>query len=120
MTLDCRACGACCRGFVVNVESSDTGVPEPMIKEDLLWGRMMRETGCGRGGDRSRNAGYGRCIALRGEVGVAARCSIYEMRPAVCRDFEVGSRLCLIARRRAGLPVEELLDLRHPPVNFKS
>lgn len=28
-----------------------------------------------------------RCIALEGEVGQAVRCSIYDQRPLVCREF---------------------------------
>jgi Fe-S-cluster containining protein len=41
----------------------------------------------------------GRCVALRGEVGRAAGCTIYENRPQACRNFEPGGMLCLEARR---------------------
>jgi Fe-S-cluster containining protein len=47
-----------------------------MVKQDRLLGPVMRE----------RN---GACIALRD-----GRCSIYEDRPKVCRDFEVGGAEC--------------------------
>lgn len=30
-----------------------------------------------------------RCIALLGEIGQGVRCSIYELRASVCRDFDL-------------------------------
>lgn len=38
-----------------------------------------------------------RCCALRGKT--KFKCTIYENRPAACRDFEVGSEECLAARK---------------------
>ncbi len=40
----------------------------------------------------------GRCVALRGVMGGAVRCSIYDRRPEICRQFEPGSGGCLEAR----------------------
>jgi hypothetical protein len=46
-----------------------------------------------------------RCAALRGKVGEATSCAIYEMRPDVCRTCMPGDPECAIARRKWGLPV---------------
>jgi Fe-S-cluster containining protein len=35
------------------------------------------------------------CIAFDGSAGDHCECAIYEERPAVCRDFQRGSRDCL-------------------------
>lgn len=44
-----------------------------------------------------------RCTALSGKVGVATACTIYAVRPDVCRTCEPGDAECVIARRGAGL-----------------
>lgn len=90
IVIDCRTCGACCKGFTVDVEAQDEGVPVSMTKEDPLFGLVMRE----------RN---GQCIALSGMVGERVWCRIYEDRPQVCRDFFQGCELCHKARELSGL-----------------
>lgn len=51
-----------------------------------------------------------RCIALRGEIGSAVSCAIYEFRPSPCREFAPlaavgkGDAACNAARRRHRLP----------------
>lgn len=51
-----------------------------------------------------------RCVALRGRIGEAVSCAIYEFRPHVCRDFAPlaaigrGDEACNDARRRHHLP----------------
>lgn len=45
----------------------------------------------------------GRCVTLRGEIGQAATCGVYEVRPAVCKNLEPGSDKCITARVEAGL-----------------
>lgn len=51
-----------------------------------------------------------RCVALRGEIGVAVRCAIYEFRPQACREFAPlaavgrGDDACADARRGHHLP----------------
>jgi Fe-S-cluster containining protein len=90
---DCQTCGACCAyaadwpRFTLESEAALALIPPHLVDE-------------GRG--RMRWAG-GRCAALKGEVGVATRCSIYEVRPQVCRACEPGDDACLTARRRHGL-----------------
>jgi Fe-S-cluster containining protein len=44
-----------------------------------------------------------RCSALVGEVGKSTSCSIYDIRPDVCRACLPGGGDCLIARRGRGL-----------------
>lgn len=51
-----------------------------------------------------------RCVALRGEIGLAVACAIYEFRPSPCSEFAPlaavgqGDAACNEARRRHGLP----------------
>ena len=44
-----------------------------------------------------------RCGALNGVIGEDVNCSIYELRPTVCRKFTSGTGACYMARRAAGL-----------------
>lgn len=44
-----------------------------------------------------------RCAALTGQVGQQVACSIYELRPAPCREFSAGDYACHKARARHGL-----------------
>ena len=41
-----------------------------------------------------------RCSALEGEVGSRVSCSVYETRPLVCREFQLGTEDYLMVRRR--------------------
>lgn len=58
---------------------------------------------------RDTDAAPPRCIALRGEVGRFAYCSIYDNRPSPCHDFApyaplgLGDDACTRARARHGL-----------------
>lgn len=86
---DCQSCGACCSGLGVDVYGDDD-VPDKFVKNDRLFGPSMRERkGC--------------CICLKGKIGVRVRCSIYDQRPTVCREFQPGSQQCLDSRKRNGL-----------------
>jgi hypothetical protein len=68
--------------------------------------RVTPVMACMRGTERQPP----RCVALRGEVGGAVSCAIYEFRPSACRDFAPlaavgsGDDACDTARRRHGLP----------------
>jgi uncharacterized protein len=42
--------------------------------------------------------------ALKGKVGEATCCTIYELRPDVCRTCMPGDAECAIARKKWGLP----------------
>lgn len=92
MSLDCRACGACCAyseswpTFIGDGDSA--GIADELI--DFDHGRMQSHGN--------------RCVALAGEIGRRAHCSVYENRPLVCREFQAGSEDCLMVRRSFGLP----------------
>jgi Fe-S-cluster containining protein len=76
---NCQAC--CCRLEVMII--TDTGVPEVHIARDK-WGAetMLR-------------LDDGMCSALDRETFL---CTIYENRPWVCREFEMGSYECIVER----------------------
>ena len=98
--LDCRSCGACCAeaGTVV-VRPEDKQVPRYLtrsVRRRIGFASYEADEGV-----RQMNALVGgRCQALRGEIGTDCKCSIYDRRPAVCREFEPGSDGCLAARER--------------------
>jgi len=91
----CQGCGACCAysaewpRFSLESEAALARIPDALIDG---------------GGGRMRCEGN-RCAALQGEVGKSTRCSIYDLRPDVCRACMPGDPECLIARRRHNLPV---------------
>lgn len=91
--LDCRQCGACCRGAydLVIVPPRD---PVLAAHPELIDG--------GRDFHALRRAGD-RCAALEGGDATPFACAIYEERPRPCRDFEIAGEHCLTARRRVGL-----------------
>ncbi|HEU4827165.1 MAG TPA: YkgJ family cysteine cluster protein [Dongiaceae bacterium] len=89
----CRACGACCSfardwpRFSTEDESDLARIPSTLVAADLAG---MRCDG-------------NRCSALVGKVGVATSCTVYDIRPVVCRACEPGSEACGMARHRFGL-----------------
>jgi Fe-S-cluster containining protein len=106
-TYDCQQCGACCTnpasipatGYV----SLTTGESKQMKRLGLS---VIQAAGTSYLGTRYRaDASYPVCVALRGEVTRSCRCAVYDDRPRNCRQFEVGSVLCLAAREKAGLLV---------------
>ncbi|MBE9603506.1 YkgJ family cysteine cluster protein [Acetobacteraceae bacterium H6797] len=92
---DCQTCGACCAysrewpRFSMESEAEIALIPAAMVAEN---GSGMRCEG-------------ERCTALKGELGKSVGCTIYAVRPLVCRDCQPGDEECLIARRHHGLPV---------------
>ena len=80
--VNCSNCQACCCRLEVMI-ISDTGVPEVHISVDK-WGAetMLR-------------LDDGWCSALDRETFM---CSIYENRPLICREFEMGSYECITER----------------------
>jgi Fe-S-cluster containining protein len=94
--LDCLTCSACCRGHagVIPVSASDlvrfraAGRPELALR--VVPGHF---------GDEAMETRYdGACVHL-GRPGLPHHCSIYEVRPDICGEFERGSWQCLEARR---------------------
>lgn len=75
----CKAC--CCRLEVLLI--TETGVPKKYIAIDEWGGETMLRL----------NDGW--CAALDRKTML---CTIYENRPWVCREFEMGSYECLVER----------------------
>lgn len=90
---DCTSCGACCATssqwprFTLEDDDQIALIPERLVAADLSG---MRCTGA-------------RCDALAGDVGKATRCTIYQIRPDVCRACLPGDPECAFARRAWGL-----------------
>ena len=79
----CIACGACCAFFRASFYWSEADpacggtVPADLTEKLNDFRRVMR----GTGGKEPR------CAALLGTIGEAVRCSIYDLRSSVCREF---------------------------------
>jgi uncharacterized protein len=86
----CQSCGACCAyaadwpRFSLESDAALALIPPALIDDSQ--GKMRCE------GDR--------CAALTGKVGVATACSIYAVRPDVCRACQPGDPECNMARAR--------------------
>ncbi len=76
---DCEAC--CCRLPVMLI--SDTGVHERYIETDSWGGATMARLDDGWCAALDRNS---------------MRCRIYQNRPLICREFEMGDSECLAER----------------------
>jgi Fe-S-cluster containining protein len=84
-TITCSTCAAsCCRLEVMLI--SDTGVPQRFIETDQ-WG-----------GSTMRRLDDGWCAALDRDTML---CTIYDIRPQICRDFATGSEECKAERQMA-------------------
>jgi len=99
----CQSCGACCASLRVDFHPAElaggafpwgTGVPPAMTVP--VSAAIVRMGGT--------DVPTPRCVALRGEVGVAVQCAIYAARPSPCREFDVEHAACARARRQCGLP----------------
>jgi hypothetical protein len=79
MMSPCQSCGACCARFEVTFYSEEN-VPEGYSYSTGLYTRALKSKIDGKGRPR--------CVALRGEIGCAVECGIYEQRPQPCRQFK--------------------------------
>jgi Fe-S-cluster containining protein len=80
--VSCVSCEAyCCRLEVMLI--TDTGVPDNFIEIDKWGGRTMARLDDGW------------CSALDPNT---MNCIIYEKRPKICRDFEMGGNECISER----------------------
>jgi Fe-S-cluster containining protein len=90
----CQTCGACCAyarewpRFTLESDAEIALIPETLIAAD---GSGMRCEG-------------ERCAALAGRIGTETSCTIYAVRPMVCRDCQPGDDACTMARAARGLP----------------
>ncbi|MCJ8296757.1 MAG: YkgJ family cysteine cluster protein [Colwellia sp.] len=78
----CSNCQACCCSSEVMI-ISETGVPDRHISVDLY------------GNESMLRLDDGWCSALNRDT---LLCSIYENRPWICREFEMGSDECIDER----------------------
>ena len=90
----CSDCGACC--------AYDADWPRFTLEDDAAIARIPAALVNARGAGM-RCTGN-RCAALLGEIGGTTACTIYDLRPAVCRDCQPGDDACIIARLHFGLP----------------
>ena len=92
---NCQACGACCDysplwpRFSLESEAEIALIPTDYIARDE---GGMRCTG-------------NRCVALAGVIKERVACTIYAVRPHVCRACMPGDDACHMARERHGLPI---------------
>ena len=92
---DCKSCGACC--------SYSSEWPRFSTEDDAQLARIPEKlVAASETGMRCEGA---RCSALAGEVGKSTACTIYDIRPDVCRACMPGGDDCLMARRAFGMPV---------------
>ena len=90
----CQSCGACCSfskewpRFSTETDADLDRIPVALV--DDTQGRMR--------------CNGNRCAALTGDVGVATSCSIYAVRPEVCRTCMPGDDACRMARLAFGMP----------------
>jgi len=96
--LDCLTCSACCRGHagVIPVSAEDLlrfhRAGRPDLAERIVPGHF--------GDEAMETRPDGACVHL-GRPGLPHHCSIYDVRPNICGEFERGSDQCLEARRYA-------------------
>ena len=107
----CDACGACCREAFDSVPVGEADEHIATRHPDLI---RVHDDGW-RDLQRIPTATGSRCVCLRGSGAADApfRCTIYAERPTNCRDLEVGSENCALARERVGLP--PLTSTGHAP-----
>lgn len=82
--LSCVSCKACCCRLEVLLLAGDDEVPAAFIARDEWGGEVMRRLDDGW------------CVALdRGTM----MCSIYAVRPLICREYALGDHDCLEQRK---------------------
>jgi Fe-S-cluster containining protein len=76
----CLSCGACCAHFRIMLHGDEV---EPVGHVPRALVNPVGAAFCMKGTDVYPPL----CIALEGEMGQAVRCTIYDQRPLVCREF---------------------------------
>jgi uncharacterized protein len=90
----CQTCGACC-AYSSNWPRFST---EEDAALDLIPVQLINQRGSGMRCDGDR------CAALQGRIGETTSCSIYAVRPEVCRTCMPGDAECAMARKKFALP----------------
>ena len=110
----CLTCGACCAYFRVSFFWGECTSAGGVVPDELVV--QINPTRVAMIGTDQKPV---RCCSLEGTVGQATRCSIYEQRSSVCREFEeswsqgVQNVECDAARAAFGLA-----PLEAPPVEL--
>ena len=99
---DCQKCGACCASFDVPLDAEDEARLRGAGLLDEITFPYERPAWSVR--FLKRDPATQRCVRLAGELGDCA-CSIYELRPNLCRALQPGDEHCLEARRKFGFPI---------------
>jgi Fe-S-cluster containining protein len=106
---DCQACGACCVQFGAQDGNAYVYLERQEARALRRLGLPVVPTALGAfclgAAEHEGAGGRAACIAFTGELGRQCACSIYEDRPSVCREYEVGGQLCQEARVQAGFPL---------------
>lgn len=103
---DCLTCGACCFNAAENRREGVDSWVEIEPKEPILTRRKIASRYVlydDDGVPHLRLDDGGRCTALRGKLGVAVKCAIYEARPRGCMRVMPGDNRCLQYRREQGV-----------------
>jgi len=95
----CKNCHACCMGLIVDLDEEDLILwEESGLLEELLESTEI---------DFENPWGHNRVIKQRDDGSciflVNGLCTIYQVRPNVCRDFEYLGLNCKSLRKRCGL-----------------
>lgn len=77
----CSDCGHCCAYFRISFPWIETSVYHPNAVPISLVSALNPQRVCMKGTE----SGNGRCVALSD----SGRCTIYEKRPSVCREFRI-------------------------------
>jgi len=93
---NCDNCAKCCT-WEAEIYSEDE-IPEEM--KTFLPG--VFEDGSGDMWMMKRNPETDTCIALDLKT---LKCFIYKNRPTQCREFELGGKMCLLARRTSSVKI---------------
>ena len=81
----CLSCGACCASFRVDFAVYEMQAMGGTVPDGLALD--VNGSTCRMRGTEQVPI---RCAALTGQVGQQVACSIYELRPAPCREFSAG------------------------------
>jgi Fe-S-cluster containining protein len=104
---NCVTCGACCcnpdqNRAIEYREYIEVGKRDAIRKNAELMKKLTFVND--KGEIHMRLVGVNqRCCALEGRIGRAVSCSIYELRPAVCRRVKPGDEWCVKVRVERGI-----------------
>ena len=90
VAVTCASCRACCCKLEVMLMGEDD-VPLSLVENDRWGGQVMKRLADGW------------CAALDRDTML---CRIYEQRPTLCRDYQLGGTDCLSEREQLGAVIQ--------------